>query len=360
MNNKMADYSPGFKERGVSLVETMVALAIGLLIIVAIYSVFFKSREGGVLSADMARIQEGGRVAMDMIASDLRMASFAGCGKMALDSATSPLIKVGADTLIDYTTYQQGVWVRRYSLTETKFVNVLGSNLVGRANTDVLRILGVSTESATLAAAMAPGTKKIQLSAGNSLGTVSGNDLLLIASCGTDFPPPTDLFKVTGVSGATFESTTPLTINYGTDAVVYRYVDVSYYLRDAADPSGNPRLDSAGNRIVSLFRADSQGPVELVESVDAFRVCLGVDSDENGTVDRYVTAAAPGSVDWGRVISVQVDMLVSSVATNILPEAQLQEFSLCLDATPSFQVTDRKFRKLFSTSVALRNKVREG
>ncbi|MGL5630885.1 MAG: PilW family protein [Azovibrio sp.] len=358
MNNKMADYSPGFKERGVSLVETMVALAIGLLIIVAIYSVFFKSREGGVLSADMARIQEGGRVAMDMIASDLRMASFAGCGKMALDSATSPLIKVGADTLIDYTTYQQGVWVRRYDPVQTKFV--IEGSLVGRANTDVLRILGVSTESATLAAAMAPGTKKIQLSAGNSLGTVSGNDLLLIASCGTDFPPPTDLFKATGVSGATFESTTPLTINYGTDAVVYRYVDVSYYLRDAADPSGNPRLDSAGNRIASLFRADSQGSVELVESVDAFRVCLGVDSDENGTVDRYVTAAAPGSVDWGRVISVQVDMLVSSVTTNILPEAQLQEFSLCLDAMPSFQVTDRKFRKLFSTSVALRNKVREG
>lgn len=340
-----------------SLVETMIALTVGLFIIMTIYTVFFKSREGGVLSADMARMQEGGRVAMDVIASDLRMASFAGCGKMALDSATSQLIKVGADTGIDYTTYRQGVWVRRYG-AETKFVDEGG--LVGRANTDVLRTFGVSAESATIATAMDPATKKIQLSAGSSLGTVSNNNLLLIASCGTDFPPPTDLFKVTGASGTTFTSTTPLTINYGTDAAVYRYVSATYYLRDAVDPSGNPRLDSAGNRIVSLFRTDSQGPVELVESVDAFRVCLGVDSDENGTVDDYITAATPASVDWDRVISVQVDMLVSSIATDVLPTAQLQQFSLCRDATPSFSATDRKFRKLFSTSVALRNKVREG
>lgn len=358
MKNKIANFSLSSRERGVSLIETMIALTIGLFIIMAIYTVFFKSREGGVLSADMARMQEGGRVAMDVIASDLRMASFAGCGKMALDSTTSQLIKVGTDTGIDYTTYRQGVWVRRYDPVETKFV--IEGSLVGRANTDVLSIFGVSAESATLASAMDPAAKKIQLSAGNSLGAISNGSLLLIASCGTDFPPPTDLFKVTGASGSTFSSTTPLVINYGTDAAVYRYVAASYYLRDAADPSGNPRLDSAGNRIVSLFRADSQGSVELVESVDAFRVCLGVDSDENGTVDRYVTAAVPGSVDWDRVISVQVDMLVSSVATDILPTAQLQQFSLCLDTTPSFSATDRKFRKLFSTSVALRNKVREG
>lgn len=357
MKNKTVNYSFGARELGVSLIETMIALTIGLLIIVAIYSVFFKSREGGVLSEDMARIQEGGRVAMDVIATDLRMAAFAGCGKMPLDPATAAIIKIGADTGIDYNAYRQGVWVRRYG-GETGFVNKAG--LVGRTNTDVMTVFGVSSESASLAAAMDPASKKIQLSAGNSLGGVSNGNILLIASCGTTSPPPADFFKATAVSGTTLGSTTPLTINYGADAAVYRYVSASYYLRDAEDPSGNPRLDPAGNRIVSLFRTDAQGPVELVESVDAFRVCLGVDADENGTVDSYKTAEVPGSVDWDRVISVQVDMLVSSIATDVLPEAQLQKFSLCLDATPSFSVTDRKFRKLFSTSVALRNKVREG
>ncbi|MEF3080745.1 PilW family protein [Luteimonas sp. SMYT11W] len=67
------------RERGVSLIELMVALAIGTLLILGLVQVFGASRTAYQLSSGLGRVQENGRFALDLLQRDIRMAGHMGC-----------------------------------------------------------------------------------------------------------------------------------------------------------------------------------------------------------------------------------------------------------------------------------------
>jgi type IV pilus assembly protein PilW len=64
---------------GLSLIEIMIALAIGSLLILGLVQVFAASRTAYQLSEGMARTQENARFAMDYLQRDIRMAGHYGC-----------------------------------------------------------------------------------------------------------------------------------------------------------------------------------------------------------------------------------------------------------------------------------------
>ncbi len=64
---------------GVSLIELMIALVIGTLLLIGLVQVFAASRTAYQLSTGLARVQENGRFAMDILQRDLRMAGHVGC-----------------------------------------------------------------------------------------------------------------------------------------------------------------------------------------------------------------------------------------------------------------------------------------
>lgn len=65
-------------QRGVSLIELMVALVIGLFLILGAVTVFNQSRSTYRASESVARLQETARLALDVIETDIRMANFWG------------------------------------------------------------------------------------------------------------------------------------------------------------------------------------------------------------------------------------------------------------------------------------------
>lgn len=65
--------------QGFSLIEILVALAIGSLLVLGLVEVFAASRAAYQLSTGLARVQENGRFAMDFLQRDLRMAGHLGC-----------------------------------------------------------------------------------------------------------------------------------------------------------------------------------------------------------------------------------------------------------------------------------------
>ncbi len=65
--------------RGVSLIELMVALAIGSLLVLGLVEVFSASRTAYQLSEGLSRVQENSRFAMDYIQRDFRMGGHMGC-----------------------------------------------------------------------------------------------------------------------------------------------------------------------------------------------------------------------------------------------------------------------------------------
>jgi type IV pilus assembly protein PilW len=70
-----------YSEHGLSLVELLVAVVIGLLMLLAISAVFIQGRTAGRALEDSQGVQEGARFALDKISYSLRMAKHAGCAR---------------------------------------------------------------------------------------------------------------------------------------------------------------------------------------------------------------------------------------------------------------------------------------
>ena len=72
------------RQSGLTLVELMVALAIGSFLIIGAIQIYTQSRQAFVVNESIARVQETAQFAMDTIEADLRMASNWGRNSRAL------------------------------------------------------------------------------------------------------------------------------------------------------------------------------------------------------------------------------------------------------------------------------------
>lgn len=64
------------RQRGFTLVEILVALAIGALLTVGFVQIFSGSKKTYLVQDNLSRLQENGRFAMDFLSQDIRMAGF--------------------------------------------------------------------------------------------------------------------------------------------------------------------------------------------------------------------------------------------------------------------------------------------
>jgi type IV pilus assembly protein PilW len=85
-------------ERGVSLVELMIAVALASFLLIGLIQVFGASRQAYQTSVGISRIQEGGRFAFEFLQRDLRMAGHLGWANdvARMYSATYPAPAAGA------------------------------------------------------------------------------------------------------------------------------------------------------------------------------------------------------------------------------------------------------------------------
>lgn len=67
------------QQAGLTLVEIMIALLIGLFLIAGIIQLFINTKQTYRLQEALARLQENGRFAMDFIGRDIRMAGYKAC-----------------------------------------------------------------------------------------------------------------------------------------------------------------------------------------------------------------------------------------------------------------------------------------
>lgn len=72
----MSSFKPTFNQSGRSLVEVMIALTIGLVILVSITSLFSSSKQSARATDDKGRLEEDGRLALNLLAFHLRMAGY--------------------------------------------------------------------------------------------------------------------------------------------------------------------------------------------------------------------------------------------------------------------------------------------
>ncbi len=98
-------------ERGMTLIELMIAVAIGAFLLLGAITVFMQGRTTFRVTESLARLQENGRFALEALEADLRMAGYwglttrsehlSGRATEAPLSTAGPLSACGADWVID-------------------------------------------------------------------------------------------------------------------------------------------------------------------------------------------------------------------------------------------------------------------
>jgi type IV pilus assembly protein PilW len=95
--------------------------------------------------------------------------------------------------------------------------------------------------------------------------------------------------------------------------------------------------------------------LELLEGVENMSIKYGVDT--SGTPDYIPDAyvAAGAVVNWNRVVSVRVELLIRSLEDNVVPEVQKYHFDGVSNVTPN--PVDRRLRQVFTTTIGIRSRL---
>lgn len=79
-------------QSGLSLVELMISITLGLFLMAGVVQMFISSNTVFGTQQGLSRVQETGRLAVEFIGRDLRMASFSGCRNTTIQQGTSRII----------------------------------------------------------------------------------------------------------------------------------------------------------------------------------------------------------------------------------------------------------------------------
>tara|TARA_R110000823_G_scaffold147571_1_gene278056 strand:+ start:884 stop:2158 length:1275 start_codon:yes stop_codon:yes gene_type:complete len=376
-------------QSGLSLVELMIALALSVTLILGIFTVYMDSSQTTRVGESLARVQESGRIGLEIMSQEVRMAGYQGCSdnytvpiRVIASNPPTPLTPAsGEDSVYLYNSGLMGWQVT--AATQTSWDTGTDFEDLGIIEDDALpgsdvlmvqraRRLSAAIESAgmTSATGLIPITDPDGLF-GSSAAFSSGS-LLMIASC--EFA---DIFRMTNnPSGAnkslahasTANSSNRLSAAYtgDEDAEIYSLESTVFFVADTG------RDDDQGNSISALYRARNNFPnsatpsfqrEELVEGVEALKVQYGLRTDADSNTINYVDASGVGATDWKDVVVVRVGLLVSA-AGNALQQDDSQTYELpgtvFVASNPAAgqqaHAADRRLRKAFVSTLDIRNR----
>lgn len=335
---------PVLRQRGLTLIEIMVALTLSLLLLAGMIQVFQSNKQSYRVQDALSRVQESGRFAVDFIARDLRMAGFQGCVSME-DLPTTVIARPPAPN------FSPGNVMVAYDAKAANWVPALPATIPAVAGTDVITVQGASGAGIELVGNVDVSNANIQITPSTMF---SQNDLVFISDCQTG-----DIFRVTNNPNGSGSSTTltygvgsnftnRLSKEYGTEAEVMAYRSNTYFVRDTG------RQNLIGQPIQALSVIDANGNrSDLLDGIEDMEIDYGEDLDNDGNADWYVDAdqLGGGSGNAGNVVSVRINLLVRSVEGNITSQVvTINNFH-----GGAVNPADKRLRRVFASTTQMRN-----
>jgi type IV pilus assembly protein PilW len=319
---------PSTRQRGMTLIELMVGLTLGMIVSVAALKLFADATTSGK-NIQRASIQiENGRYAAELLREDLQLAGFFGEATLAGAAYSTPSPCELVPSGFVASPYGLPTPVRGYSAAEN--VACLTNR---RANTDALtarRLDVFPVDPATL-------------------GGANARYHVQYSFCETD-PVMAPLVIDNKPSAFTLQNRACNAPNR-----VRAYIARTYFVADCnqcgAGGDNTPtlkRLDLVGGQLVETA---------LVEGVETLRLEYGLDTDNNGSADVYKTAldAAGPASQWDNVVALKLHFIVRSpervIGKNL---AGAQEFDL--GGAGKVAVADDGFsRRAYTSTIRLIN-----
>ena len=326
-------------QSGLALVELLIAMLLGLILVGGILQMFSSSRQTHRVHEATARMQESGRMALEVIARDIRMADFWGCSS-DISNVVNNLDSTGAGFL-DFA------------------AGGVGGTEGGAGVPDTLVLRGGFDRGLDLQPPYGPqSSANVAVSAGNGL---EQGDFIFVSDCTAG-----DIFQVTNanpdgtgtivhnigetVSPGNYNVSNPgcpgggnahcLSKVYGADATLFSVQELTYSIAPGSE--GEP----------ALFRNGA----EFLDGVEDFQILFGEDTDALGGVGSGVAnyyVSANQVIDMNTVVGIRFAIVTRSRDDNLTGGAN-QNYSVLGEARTA---PDQRIRQTYMTTVTIRNRL---
>jgi len=307
------------KQLGVTLIELMVAITIGLIIIAGVIQLYATSTKTQRVQNGVSRLQENARFLFARVSQDISQTGFIGCFNYDPDRITNTL--------------SQDVGVGEIYYTDQPIDAVNGNGPMG-TDTLIFRQAAVAAKMPLIAAATRTGALEVDPNHAN-YGPLQQYQVVMVTNCSRSA-----IFMITNdpnTSGGTIEHAVgvaspegqsnnddDLVEGFGSAAgayppfgsVAYLYAGStgghSYSIADSAAAGAGEVCSAATPEFCALFKDDQ----ELVQGVEDFQVDIGW-TNAAGNL-RYGEPSA--AVDWSTVDRIKITVTLNSVEQTPSPQ----------------------------------------
>lgn len=340
------------REAGLSLVELMISITLGIVLMTGVVQIFLSSKSVFSSQQGLSRIQETGRLGVEFLAKDVRMAAYYGCYRPNPNMPGGELQNGALVVSGLHGNFAEGVRGYDSVASVPGGAAALGASITpltkGVANVVIVRSINVAGLSLSRAND-SNGVYAFTPEPADKNGCVGGmckNTAVIVSDC---FKARVYQVAVTpAVTGnevylrhnSGWGGGVIATENYVTGEVAPINTTV-YFL--AKGVSGQPSL---------WQKTNTEAPVELLEGVEQMRITYATSENEN-----YRLASLLGATDWGRVISVRIELVARSADNNLVDSPQPYTLGgVAITPAPESGVVDRYLRQVFSSTIAIRSR----
>ncbi|WP_419421278.1 PilW family protein (plasmid) [Legionella sp. D16C41] len=340
------------KYRGVTLVEFLISIAIGLLIITIVLSVYLAQTQFYKVGVAQATMQNAENAIAEIITPYIRSAGFAGCATFmrtysALNPISSPPLSVLNTTPRIITGYTATPAISPINAANDSAANhwspSLDSGLVGnvKSGSDVIVLLGgVLNKQPVGVTAITNGSASftVQTSSG-----ITAGQLGVISDCAK-----ATLFAITGVSGNQIShaasggnASASFNVSYPVGSQFLPVQQTAFFVGLG---EGNQSALKMGT-----FNGTTWTIQSLIPNVDTLKVSYGV--GDNGVIQQYVSAN--NVVNWDKVYAVRLGFILSGQVASGSTNGNPTQFTL-LGQTVTIPA-DNRLRHTFEIMIYMRN-----
>ncbi|MCL6269485.1 PilW family protein [Sansalvadorimonas sp. 2012CJ34-2] len=354
-------------QRGSLLIEMMISSLIGTLLLYGALSVLLNSRSSFLTRDSLSRIEERGRLALEILSEDIRMSGYKGCVSSDAQSMVQAVNLSGS-------WMQPQLGIRGWSYAGTDFKASLGIYSISEGGfdttswephaaadkgtgVDILRgndVLELWVAEPYVMEITSATQTQLNVDPSTMTGFPEAGDtdqerLLVVSDCARNILVKADSFKSSGTvildPANTNDQSLQLTSMSQSQAVMLQ--GRMYYL-DIPSTRDRPSLYRKDINADGSFK----NAVEVLPGVLNLQFLYGESTNSELSANRYVEASEVS--DWSKVISIRIFLLVETEADNAVPVGS--DFHYFGNNYSPENTEDKHVRRQYTTTVALRNR----
>ncbi|MGY6631331.1 MAG: PilW family protein [Wenzhouxiangella sp.] len=361
----MKRFSNRAGQQGLSLIELMIALVLGLLVVAAVIQLFLGTRVTYGVTSGLARVQENARFALEVMNRDIRMAGAGPVCGGRLPLQTEVYGAIGNNFI-----FANGVALTGWEFDGTASGNVAFDPQATNASLNSW----TPAAPAFLDDLAMPGSDILAITRTESIPNIqpcsNNNNLPNINICPAPGTPQPgrhnlavgDLFAAIDCRGFmdicrhSSASTSTLICSesvgnwqtlYTAGTEIHRVFLTHYYVGESASGGGRRALFRTTNCPLDNGNCPAERREELVEGVESLQLFYRVAGNNNLLTANQVA-------NWADVRAVVMNLVVASPDD---VDARALQQNVALDNGLVFQINDRRVRQVYSNTVVIRNSV---